>query len=81
MPYKRKPRVLKRKNVKRKTGAKAQSKQIIALSKQIGSLTKSNYETVQTVWSRNNLSVDRTIGGVNAYVCPIRHYLLYIITR
>lgn len=71
MPYRRKPRVLKKKNIKKKTGAKAQSKQIIALSKQIGSLTKSNYETVQTVWSRNNLSVDRTIGGVAAYVCPI----------
>lgn len=71
MPYKKKPRVLKRKNVKRKTGAKAQSKQIMALSRQVGSLTKSNYETVQTVWSRNNLSVDQTTGGIKAYICPI----------
>lgn len=71
MPYKRKPRVLKKTNIKRKTGAKAQSKQIVALSKQISTLTKSNYETVQTTWSRNNLSVDRTVGGVAAYVCPI----------
>ncbi len=71
MPYKRKPRVLKRKNIKRRTGAKAQSKQITALSKQITSLTKSNYETVQTIWNRNNLSVDPSLGGINAYVCPI----------
>lgn len=71
MPYKKKPRVLKRKNVKRKTGAKAQSKQIMALSKQVSSLTKSNYETVMTVWSRNNLSVDKTLAGVSAYICPM----------
>lgn len=71
MPYKRKPRTLKRKNIKRKTGARAQSKQILSLSKQITNLTKSNYETVQTVWSRNNLSVDATTGGIRAYVCPV----------
>jgi len=71
MPYKRKPKVLKRKNIKRRTGARAQSKQIVALSKQVTSLTKSNYETVQTAWNRMNLSVDPTLGGVNAYVCPI----------
>lgn len=71
MPYKKKPKVLKRKNVKRKTGAKAQSKQIMALSKQVSSLTKSNYETVMTVWSRNNLSVDKTLAGVSAYICPM----------
>ncbi len=71
MPYKRKPKVLKRKNIKRRTGAKAQSKQIVALSKQVSSLTKSNYETVQTLWYRNNLSVDSTGPGTIAYVCPI----------
>lgn len=71
MPYKRKPRVLKRKNIKRRTGAKAQSKQIVALSKQVSSLTKSNYETVQTVWNRQSLSIDTVTGGTGAYVCPI----------
>lgn len=71
MPYKRKTKTLKTKNIKRKTGAKAQSKQILSLSKQVSSLTKSQYETVQTAWSRNNLSVDRSLGGVAAYVCPI----------
>lgn len=71
MAYKKKPKVLRKKYIKRKTGAKAQSKQITALTKQVSSLTKSNYETVQTSWSRNNLSVDQTTGGIKAYVCPI----------
>ncbi|AXH79543.1 MAG: hypothetical protein [Circular genetic element sp.] len=71
MPYKRKPKVLKGKAIKRKTGAKAQSKQIAALSKCVSSLTKSNYETVQTIWNRNNIAVDPLVGGVNAFVCPI----------
>lgn len=71
MPYRRKPKALKTKNIKRKTGARAQSKQIVALSKQVSSLTKSNYETVQTIWYRNNLSVDKLTGGTVAYVCPM----------
>lgn len=71
MAYKKKPKVLRRKYIKRKTGAKAQSKQITALSRQVSSLTKSNYETVQTMWFRNNLSVDKTSSGVAAYVCPV----------
>ena len=71
MPYKRKPKVLKRKNIKRRTGAKAQSKQIVALSKQVSSLTKSNYETIQTTWNRQNLSIDTALGGIGAYICPI----------
>ncbi len=71
MPYKRKPRVLKRKNIKRRTGAKAQSKQIVALSKQVSSLTKSQYETVQTAWNRESISIDTATGGIGAYVCPI----------
>lgn len=66
-----KSKVLRRKHIKRKTGAKAQSTQIAALSRQLSSLTKSQYETVQTYWYRNNLSVDATLGGVTAYVCPI----------
>jgi hypothetical protein len=71
MPYRRKPRTLKGKNIKRKTGARAQSKQILSLSKAVTNLTKSNYETVQTLWYRNNLSVDSTGIGTIAYVCPV----------
>ncbi len=70
MPFK-KPTVLKRKNIKRKTGAKAQSKQIMTLSKQMTKLTKTQFETVQTVWNRNDLSVDSLAGGTTAYICPL----------
>ncbi len=67
----RKPRVLKRKNIRRKTGARAQSKQISALSKQMSALTKTQFETVQTVWNRNDLSVDSLATGTTAYICPL----------
>lgn len=69
--YKKKPRVLKRRNIKRRTGAKAQSKQISALSKQVTSLTAQQYETVALCWNRPNLTVDTLTGGTNAYLCPI----------
>lgn len=70
MPWK-KPKVLKRKNIKRKTGAKAQSKQIMSLSKQVNKLTKTQFETIQTVWNRNDLSVDSLTSGTTAYICPL----------
>lgn len=71
MPYKRKSRVLKSKSIKRKTGAKAQSKQISALSSAVSNLTKQNYETIYTCWNRPSLTVDTLTGGTNAYLCPI----------
>lgn len=70
MPFK-KPTVLKRKNIKRRTGAKAQSKQIMTLSKQMTKLTKTQFETIQTVWNRNDLSVDSLTSGTTAYICPL----------
>ena len=39
--------------------------------KQVSSLTKSQYETVQTTWNRQSLSVDTATPGIGAYVCPI----------
>lgn len=71
MGYRKKPRTLRTKNIKRKTGARAQSKQIVQLSKSITKLKRSNYETVCTIWNRNNLGIDTVAGGVNAYLCPI----------
>lgn len=70
MPF-RKRSVLKRKNIRRRTGAKAQSKQISALTSKVNKITRQQYETVQTVWNRNNLSVDDLIGGTTAYICPL----------
>jgi len=71
MGYKRKAKALKKTNIRRRTGAKAQSKQIAALSKSVTSLTKSNYETVSLVWNRPNLTIDTTTGGTNAYICAL----------
>lgn len=71
MPYTKKPKVLKRKNIKRRTGGRSQSKQILALTKTVSRLTKSNYETVMTVWNRPGLTCETLTAGVNAYICPI----------
>lgn len=73
MAPKKKPKVLRRKNIKRRTGGKSQSKQILALTKQVSSLTKRSYESVSTKWIRNNLSVDKLIAPTEnfAYICPI----------
>lgn len=71
MPYKRKAKVLRKKNIRRRTGARAQSKQISALSKSVSNLTKQQYETISTCWNRPSLTVDTVTGGTNAYICPI----------
>lgn len=70
---KSKPRVLKTRNVKRRTGARAQSKQISALSRQLNSMSRKQFAKVHTVWQRNMLTVDNTLGGLQCYVCPIPH--------
>ena len=67
----RRPKVLKRRNVMRKTGARSQSKQIMALSKQVSAIRKKQFAKVHTVWQRDMLSVEATTGGVQAYICPI----------
>jgi len=67
----RKPRVLRRRNVKKRTSARAQSKQIAALSRGLASITRKQFAKVHTVWQRNMLSVDTAGGGVYSYVCPI----------
>jgi len=68
---KSKPRVLKRRNIKRRTGAKAQSKQIATLSRQLNTMSRKQFAKVHTVWQRNMLSVENTTGGVQAFICPI----------
>lgn len=70
MPYKKK-RTLRTKNIRKRTGAKAQSRQIMTLSKQVGKLTRTQFETVATVWNRNDLSVDSLTSGTTAYICPL----------
>lgn len=73
MPKKlrKKSRVLRKRNVKRRTGARAQSRQIMALSRSVSSITRKQFAKVHTTWQRNMLTVEGTTGGVQAYICPI----------
>jgi len=72
----KKPRVLKRKNIKRRTGAKAQSTQIMALTKQVSSMTKENYERIRTSWRmlRKPLGY-ATSATATSFICPIPYVM------
>lgn len=70
-PFK-KPDVLK--NVKRKTGAKAQAKQISALSTQITKINKEQTENVRTSWYRENLPIGNVILA-DPYICPLPYVM------
>jgi len=73
MPRKlrKKPRALKGRNIRRRRSAKAQSRQIMALSRSVSSLTRKQFARVNTVWQRNMLSVESLTGGVQAFCCAI----------
>ena len=68
---KRKSKHLRTKNIKRKTGAKSQAKQILALSKCCSKLTKQNFARVRTSWQRDKISLIPTTVGDRIYICPI----------
>lgn len=70
---KRKPRVLRKKNIKRKTGAKSQSKQIMALSKQLRSLTKVTRTKFNMAWQKPTGSIDGITSAGLMYLCPINY--------
>jgi len=66
------PKQLKRKNIKRRTGARAQSKQIMALSKQVNNLTKTTKTRFNMAWQKNTGAID----GITTnfmYICPINY--------
>lgn len=71
MPLGKKPRVLKKRNIRRRKGARAQSKQIAALSTQLSKLTKINYARVKTVWQKGNQTINMPAGSFTPYICPI----------
>lgn len=73
MPRKirKKSKVLRKRNVQRRTSAKAQSRQIMALSRSVSSITRKQFARVHTTWQRNMLAVEGTTGGIQAYVCPL----------
>lgn len=64
-------RTLSRKAIRKNTGARAQSKQIATLSRQVKRLNATQYETVRTHWQRNNLPVETLLTAGYPYMCPI----------
>lgn len=70
----KKPRVLRKRNVKRKTGAKSQAKQIGALSNQVAKIQKEQTENVRTSWYRENLPIGNTILA-DPYICPLPYVM------
>lgn len=70
----KKPKVLRKRNVKRRTGAKSQAKQINALSSQVTKIQKEQTENVRTSWSRENLPIGNVILA-DPYICPIPYVM------
>lgn len=73
MPTKptKKPKVLRRKNIRRKKSATSQSKQIAALTTQVSKLNAVQYESVMLAWQRPKANIDTVTGTTGAYVLPI----------
>lgn len=72
----RKPRMLRAKNIKRKTGARAQAKQITALSRAITKINKEQTERIRTVWQMDKKSIGTAGSNVpTAFICPIPYAL------
>ena len=69
--YSRKKKTLSRKNIRRRTGARAQSRQISKLARSVRRITRENHEKVVTTWSRNQLPIQTLASSGYPYVCPI----------
>lgn len=67
----RKSKALKKRYIKKNTGAKAQSKQILALSKKVNSLTKNTVTKFATTWQRDSLAIDSVAQSQTCYIVPI----------
>lgn len=64
-------RTLSRKAIRKNTGARAQSKQIATLSRQVKRLNATQHETIRTHWQRNNLPCETIATSGFTYMCPI----------
>lgn len=70
----RKPRVLKKKNIRRKTGARSQSKQISALTTQMSKINAEQLQRIRAVWHRPSIPIG-TLATATPYICPIPYNL------
>lgn len=73
--HRKKAKVLRGKNIKRKTGAKSQGKQILALSKAVTKINKEQLENIRTSWQRENLPIGHTVSTTTPYICPIPYVM------
>lgn len=64
-------RTLSRKNIRRRTSAKSQSRQIAQLTRQVSKINRQQYERFSTEWQRDNLSVESFTTAGFPYVCPV----------
>lgn len=68
----KKPRTLRRRNIKRNTGARAQGKQIAALSRAVTKINKEQTEQIRTVWQIDKKAIGYlTSVGPTCYLCPV----------
>jgi len=67
----KKPKSLRSKNIKKKTGNKAQAVQIAALSREVSKINKEQFERIRTSWQRNVLPIGLWSTANNPYICPI----------
>lgn len=68
--FRRKKRTFK-KYIKKRTGARAQSKQILSISNKLSKLTMQNFARIRTSWQRDKISMLPTTVGNRIYICPI----------
>ena len=64
-------RVLSRKNIRRRTSAKSQSRQIATLTRAVRKINRTQHETFCTYWQRNSLPVESLTTAGLPYICPV----------
>jgi len=74
--YGRKKRTLSSRNIKRRTSAKSQSRQIATLTRQVRQVTRDNHEKMVTSWSRNQIAIQSLATSGYPFVCPIPYHCM-----
>lgn len=73
---KRKYNRLSRKNIRRRTSAKAQSRQLSALTRKVNKVTRDNTEKMVTSWSRNQIAIQSLATSGYPFICPIPYHCM-----
>lgn len=80
MPAKRKygrsKRTLSKRSIRKRTGAKSQSRQISALSRKVNRVARDNKEKIVTSWSRNQIPIQSLATSGYPFVCPIPYHCM-----